>query len=73
MYLGMGNHLGLFTEPSDRTEDQELEVWVVGGQGPLQNPSNTFKTLVFRMTFKHYMLSATLVNTVHDSGHNCMD
>ena len=36
MFWGMGNHLGLFSEASDRPEGQELGGGVVGGQGGLQ-------------------------------------
>ncbi len=36
MFLCMGNHFGLFSEPSDRTEGQEWDVGALGGQGPLQ-------------------------------------
>ena len=32
MFLGMGNHLGLFSEASDRPEGQELGGQAVGGQ-----------------------------------------
>ena len=36
MFFGMGNHLGLFSEPLDCPEDQEWDVAAVGGPGPLQ-------------------------------------
>ena len=36
MFLGMGNHLGLFSEPLDWPEDQECDVGAVEGPGPLQ-------------------------------------
>ena len=36
MFWGMGNHLGLFSEPQDWPEDQEWDVAAVGGWGPLQ-------------------------------------
>ena len=36
MFLGMGNHLGLFSEASDWPEGQECDELAVGGQGPLQ-------------------------------------
>ena len=36
MLLGMGNHLGLFSEASDRPEGQELGGGAVGGQGGLK-------------------------------------
>ena len=32
MFWGMGNHLGPFTEGSDRSEGQELCAWAAGGQ-----------------------------------------
>ena len=35
-FLGMGNHLGPFSEASDRPEGQELGGWAVGGQEALQ-------------------------------------
>ena len=34
--LSMGNHLGPFSESSDRPEDQEQAAWAVGGQGDLR-------------------------------------
>ena len=34
-FLGMGNHLGPFSEPSDCPEGQEQPVWAVEGQGRL--------------------------------------
>ena len=36
MFLGMGNHLGQFTEHRDRPEAQEKDVAAVGGPEPLQ-------------------------------------
>ena len=36
MFWGVGNHLGLFSEASDRPEGQELGGGAVGGQGGLQ-------------------------------------
>ena len=33
MFLGIGNHLGPFSEASDRPEGQELGGWAVGGPG----------------------------------------
>ena len=36
MCWGMQNHLGLFSEASDRPEGQELGGGAVGGQGGLQ-------------------------------------
>ena len=36
MFWGMGNHLGLFSDTSDRPEGQELGGWAVGGQEVLQ-------------------------------------
>ena len=39
MFLGMGNHLGLFSEPLDWPEDQEWDVAAVGGQ---ENELNVF-------------------------------
>ena len=35
-FLGMGNHLGPFSEASDRPEGQELGGRAVGGQEALQ-------------------------------------
>ena len=35
-FLSMGNHLGPFSEASDRTEGQELGGGAVGGQEVLQ-------------------------------------
>ena len=35
-FLDMGNHLGPFSGPSDRAEDQEQGGGAVGGQGQLQ-------------------------------------
>ena len=35
-FLSMGNHLGPFSEASDRPEGQELGGGAVGGQGGLQ-------------------------------------
>ena len=35
-FLGMGNHLGPFSEAADRTEGQELGGGAVGGQEVLQ-------------------------------------
>ena len=35
-FLGMGNHLGPFSEASDRPEGQELGAGAVGGQEGLQ-------------------------------------
>ena len=37
MFLGMGNHLGLFSDASDPCEGQELGGWAVGGQEGLQD------------------------------------
>ena len=37
MFWGMGNHLGLFSDASDRREGQELGGWAVGGQEGLQD------------------------------------
>ena len=36
MFWGMGNHLGPFSEDSDRPEGQELGGGAVGGQEVLQ-------------------------------------
>ena len=36
MFWGMGNHLGPFSEASDRPEDQEMGGGAVGGQEGLQ-------------------------------------
>ena len=36
MFWGMGNHLGLFSDTSDRPEGQELGGGAVGGQEGLQ-------------------------------------
>ena len=36
MFWGMGNHLGQFSEASDRPEYQELGAGAVGGQEGLQ-------------------------------------
>ena len=36
LFWGMGNHLGLFSEASDRPEGQELGGGAVGGQEGLQ-------------------------------------
>ena len=36
MFWGMGNHLGPFSEASDRPEGQELGGGAVGGQEVLQ-------------------------------------
>ena len=36
-FLGMGNHLGPFSEASDRPEGQELGGGAVGGQKVLQD------------------------------------
>ena len=36
MFWGMGNHLGPFTEASNRPEGQELGGGAVGGQEELQ-------------------------------------
>ena len=36
MFWGMGNHLGLFSDASDRREGQELGGEAVGGQGELR-------------------------------------
>ena len=36
MFWGMGNHLGPFSEASDRSEGQELCAWAAGGQEGLQ-------------------------------------
>ena len=36
-FLGMGNHLGPFSEASDPLDDQELGGGAVGGQEGLQN------------------------------------
>ena len=36
MFLGMENHLGQFSEASDRPECQELGAGAVGGQEVLQ-------------------------------------
>ena len=36
LFWGMGNHLGLFSEASDRPEGQELGGGAVGGQGGLK-------------------------------------
>ena len=36
MFWGMGNHLGSFSEASDRPEGQELGGGAVGGQEGLQ-------------------------------------
>ena len=36
MFWGMGNHLGPFTEASNRPNSQELGGGAVGGQGVLQ-------------------------------------
>ena len=35
-FLGMGNHLGPFSEASDQPEGQELDGGAVGGQEVLQ-------------------------------------
>ena len=45
-FLVMGNHLGQFSRPSDRSEGQEQGGWAVGGQGQLQIE---FVTLVLNM------------------------
>ena len=37
MFYGMGNHLGPFSEASDRPEGQELDSGAVGGQEGLQD------------------------------------
>ena len=37
MFWGMGNHLGSFSEASDRPEGQELGAGAVGGQEGLQD------------------------------------
>ena len=37
MFLGMENHLGLFSEASDRPEGQELGAGAVGDQEGLQD------------------------------------
>ena len=37
MFWGMGNHLGPFSEGSDRPEGQELGGGAVGGQEGLQD------------------------------------
>ena len=36
MFWGMGNHLGPFSEGSDRSEGQELCAWAAEGQEGLQ-------------------------------------
>ena len=36
VFWGMGNHLGPFSEASDRPEGQELGGGAVGGKGQLQ-------------------------------------
>ena len=36
MFWGMGNHLGTFSEASDRPEGQEQGGWAVGCQGRQQ-------------------------------------
>ena len=36
MFWGMGNHLGPFTEASNRLNSQQLGVGTVGGQEELQ-------------------------------------
>ena len=43
LFWGMGNHLGLFSEASDRPEGQELGGGAVGGQGGLKK-WNRFRT-----------------------------
>ena len=41
MFWGMGNHLGPFSEASDRPEGQELGGGAVGGQEGLQEVNST--------------------------------
>ena len=36
IFWGLGNHLGPFSEASDRPEGQELGKWAVGGPGGYQ-------------------------------------
>ena len=54
-FLGMGNHLGPFSEASDRPEGQELGGGAVGGQQGLQSSSKA-KLEIYDPQMVYYLL-----------------